>query len=63
MKQMSKKDTERIASHLKIVGDIISKYEDKYSDIEFNLSAKCWYEDMVNVAGSVERVFNNSINQ
>jgi hypothetical protein len=46
MKQMSKKDTERIASHLKIVGDIISKYE-----------------DMVNVAGSVERVFNNSINQ
>ena len=60
MKELSKKDTERIASHLAIVHDIISKAEDKYDDVCFSSKANCWFEDLVNAAGCVERVFNNS---
>lgn len=61
MKTLTKKDTERIAQHLAVVQDIILKAEEKYdTDICFNPSANCWFEDLANAAGDVERVFNNS---
>jgi len=62
MKTMSKKDTDRIAKHLAAASDIILKLEEKYdTEITFNKDADFYCDSILNAAGDVERVWNNTI--
>ena len=60
IKILSKKDTDRIAIHMHIVYELLSKFEDEYGDVSFNTDAKMFNEDILCAAGAVERVYNNT---
>lgn len=59
IKVISVKDTERIAKHMKVVHEIISKLEDKYGDITFNSQSNYDVDSLIYAASGVERLYNN----
>ena len=60
IKILSKKDTDRVAIHMHIVHDLLSKFEAEYGDVAFNTDAKMFNADVLFAAGTVERVYNNT---